>query len=68
MNKTVYEFLKNFDTCQRNKHLTMSSAGLLQPLLLPSQVWEYLTMDFIEGLLKSEGVDIILVIIDCLSK
>ncbi|GKC74520.1 putative retroelement pol polyprotein, partial [Tanacetum coccineum] len=41
---------------------------LLQPLNLPEQIWEELSMDFIDGLPKSEGYSVIMVVVDRLSK
>ena len=68
MKNKAAEFVRQCEVCQRNKTLAMSPVGLLQPLLLPYQIWEDLTMDFIEGLPLTDGVDTILVVVDCLSK
>lgn len=46
----------------------MATVGLLQPLPVPEKIWEDISIDFIEELLRSEGFDSILVVIDCLSK
>ena len=68
MKKAVADYVKAYGICQRNKTLAMTPAGLLQPLQLPDKVWEDLSMDFIDGLPKSEGYDVIYVVVDGLSK
>lgn len=68
MKSHVKDFVRACDTCQRNKNMAMHPRGLLQPLLLPAQVWDEITIDFIEGLPKSEGVHTILVVVDRISK
>ncbi|PKU84655.1 hypothetical protein MA16_Dca022232 [Dendrobium catenatum] len=68
MRKDVEEMVAQCDTCQRNKYQACAPGGLLQPLELPDQVWSEVTMDFIEGLPKSEGYTVILVVVDRLSK
>ena len=42
--------------------------GLLKQLLIPERPWNSISMDFIEKLLMSDSYDMILVVIDCLTK
>jgi hypothetical protein len=50
MHKSVQEYVKSCDTCQRTKSEPLPPAGLLQPLSIPCQVWGDITIDFITGL------------------
>ena len=54
--------------CQHNKVETIKTTGRLQPLSIPSQRWEDISMDFIRGLPKSEGKSVIMVVVDRLTK
>jgi IS30 family transposase len=66
--KHIRQFIRECNVCQRNKHENMASPGLLQPLPIPSTPFIDINMDFVEGLPKSEGKDVILVVLDRLSK
>ncbi|KAI0497126.1 hypothetical protein KFK09_023454 [Dendrobium nobile] len=68
MHRDVEEMVAKCEICQRNKYMAMSPGGLLQPLALPGRVWEEISMDFIDGLPRSEGFTVILVVVDRLSK
>lgn len=54
--------------CQRSKTEQLHPTGLLQPLVVPSRIWEDIAMDFIEGLPKVGGKCVILTVIDRFSK
>jgi hypothetical protein len=64
----VQRFVAECVVCQQNKVETIKTPGLLQPLSIPSQHWEEVSMDFITGLPKSEGKSVIMVIVDRLTK
>ena len=68
MKTDVEQFIKQCITCQQAKHSLQHPLGLLQPLPTPEGMWQDLTMDFIEGLPKSEGYSVILVVVDRFTK
>lgn len=68
MKKDVYQYVSACDICQQAKPEHCKSPGKLQPLPIPEQAWSTISMDFIEGLPKSEGFDTILVVVDKFSK
>jgi len=68
MHRVVKDYVASYNVCQRMEAETLSPTGLLQPLLIPCQVWDDVTMDFIEGLPPSNGKDTNFFVVDRLSK
>jgi hypothetical protein len=68
MKLAVELFVRQCAVCQQAKHSNTKPAGLLQPLPPPVAPWQEITMDFIEGLPLSDGADVILVVVDRLTK
>lgn len=68
MKGDIAKLVAECDVCQRQKYSTMAPSGLLQPLELPTAVWSEVTMDFIDGLPRSDGYSVMFVVVDRLSK
>lgn len=47
---SVHSFVKSCLVCQQAKHDRSKLPGLLQPLEVPSQAWQIISLDFVEGL------------------
>ncbi|KAL6196555.1 hypothetical protein ACLB2K_032169 [Fragaria x ananassa] len=68
LHRDVKKYVAECDTCQRNHGENVLPPGHLQPLYIPAQAWQDITMDFIEALPKAEGKSVICVIVDKLTK
>lgn len=68
MHKTIADYVAQCDICQRVKSESLSPKGLLQPLPIPNQLWEDVSMDFVDGLPRSDNHTSIMVVVDRLSK
>jgi hypothetical protein len=68
MSREIKNYVKTCDVCQKSKPRRHAPLGLLQPIPVPSQPFEVVSMDFIPELPVSNGFDNILVIVDKLTK
>ena len=68
MQRDVKRFVAACVECQTTKYSTQKPGGLLQPLPIPTQVWDDVSMDFVVGLPLSKGYTTIMVAVDHLSK
>ena len=66
--KHTRQYIRECVVCQASKYEPTASPGLLQPLPIPEEVWVDISMDFITGLPKSNGKEVIFVVVDRLSK
>lgn len=68
MSRDIKLYTSTCDICQKSKPRRHAPAGLLQPIPIPSQPFEVVSMDFIPDLPYSNGFNNILVIVDKLTK
>ena len=64
----VKEFVQQCQICQQAKHENCKYPRLLAPLPIPRGPWEDISMDFIEGLPKSNGSSCIFVVVNRYTK
>jgi hypothetical protein len=68
LKQDVMRHISECVTCQQNKSEQTLPAGLLRPLPIPEQKWEWSSMYFITSLLKAQGKDDIFVGVEILTK
>jgi hypothetical protein len=68
MKQFVADKVSTCPVCQISKTERVQYPGLLDPLPVPMKKWTDISLDFVEGLPKSKGKDVILVVVDRLTK
>ena len=68
MYQSVQKYITQCEVYQKTKIETLAPVGLLQPFPIPFQVWDDITLDFVEGVPSSHDKDSILVVVDRLNK
>ena len=68
MKSDIQTYIKHYEVCQRAKGENIKPFGLLQPLPIPTRPWSSISMDFIEGLPKSNQYSVIMVVVDRFTK
>lgn len=70
MKKVIKNYVEKCEICQRNETESTLLAGLIQPIPLSKLILEDWSMDFVEGLLMAENVNVnvIMGVVDRLSK
>lgn len=68
MKQDIKNYIEQCSICQQAKSEHVGTPGLLQPLPIPDKPWEIISLDFVEGLPKSNRYDTILVIVDKFTK
>lgn len=68
MRQDIGRWVRECEVCQQVKGENIKSPGLLKPLEIPNEPWRHIAMDFITGLPKSKGAEVIWVVIDRFSR
>jgi len=66
--KEMKRYMEGCDTYQRNKNRTEQPASKLMPNSIPEKPWTHISADFITKLPLAQGYDLILVVVDRLTK
>jgi len=60
--------VEEYNSCQMNKNYTEQPADKLMPNSIPEKPWTYISADFITKLLLAQRYNLILVVVDRLTK
>src|SRR5260370_23731222 len=66
--KDVSQFCHTCDICQKTKPDLRGKKGLLRPHRVPQLPWDIISLNLITGLPQSQNFDVILVVVDKLTK
>ena len=66
--REVKQYVEGCNSCQRNKNHTEQLVGKLMPNSIPEKPWTHISADFITKLSLAQGYDVILVVVDQLTK
>jgi len=64
----VKRYVEGYNACQCNKNCTEKPVGKLMPNSIPEKPWTHISADFITKLPLAQGYDLILVVVDRLTK
>ena len=68
MHHMIKQYITGCESCQLNKVSNMKPQGLFNPIEIPTQRWQVISMDFITDLPKSDKFNMIMVVVDRLTK
>lgn len=55
MTRSMHNFIRQCDTCQKNKKNSLSPKGLLHPLPIPDRVWKTFLLTLLKACLSQKG-------------
>ena len=68
MQKFVRQYVRHCHVCKQSKGSRFKKQGMLQPLPVPEQRWQDISIDLVTGIPEIQGCDAILNVVDRLSK
>jgi len=68
MSRYIGQYVLHCNLCLRTKAQHRLPTGELQPLLIPEDSWDIISVGFISELTESGGYDVIMVVVDSVGK